>query len=122
MLSLIEVLLSVRGRGESIRSAFVRARDRGALDDVPGLVYSRGSPNGMPEELIDTGMQRLVGDLDELPHPVLGYRLLEPPSRHATLSTRALAVDQVRRKSPHQLTRPHLRLQVQLSVLPYSRL
>jgi len=100
MLSLIEVLLSVRGSGESIRSAFVRARDGGALDDVPGLTYARGSPNAVPEELIDTGMQRLVGDLDELPHPVLGYRLLEPPSRHATLSTHALAVDQVRKKSP----------------------
>ena len=89
-LSLIEVLLSVRGHGESMRSAFVRARDSGALDDVPGLVYSRGGPDGMPEELIDTGIQRLVGDLDELPHPILGYRLLEPPGRHATLSTRAL--------------------------------
>ena len=100
MLSLIEVLLSVRGRGESMRSAFVRARDSGALDDVPGLVYSRGGPSGMPEELIDTGMQRLVGDLDELPHPVLGYRLLEPPGRHATLGARAVPVDQVRKRTP----------------------
>ena len=100
MLSLIEVLLSVRGRGESMRMAFARARDSGALNDVPGLVYSRDGPNGMPEELIDTGMQRLVGDLDELPHPVLGYRLLEPPGRHATLSSRALSVDQVAEKSP----------------------
>src|SRR5947207_4122037 len=100
MLSLIEVLLSARGRRESMRSAFVRARDSGALDDVPGLVYSRGSRNGVPEELIDTGMQRLVRDLDELPHPVLGYRLLEPPSRHATLCTHALPVDQIRKRSP----------------------
>jgi len=99
-LSLIEVLLSVRGRGESMRSAFVRARDSGALDDVPGLVYSRGDANGVPEELIDTGMQRLVGDLDELPHPVLGYRLLEPPSRHATLSAHALSADEVEDRSP----------------------
>src|SRR5437868_5292119 len=75
MLSLIEVLLSVSGRHEPMRLAFVRARDSGALDEVPGLVYSRGSCNGVPEELIDTGMQRLVGDLDEPPHPVLGYRL-----------------------------------------------
>jgi radical SAM superfamily enzyme YgiQ (UPF0313 family) len=100
MLSLIEVLLSVRGRGESMRSAFARARANGALDDVPGLVYSRVGASGMPEELIDTGMQRLVGDLDELPHPVLGYRLLEPPGRHATLSPRALPVDQVGKRSP----------------------
>src|SRR5882757_1796130 len=100
MLSLIEVLLSVRGRGDSMRSAFVRARDNGALDNVPGLVYSRVGPSGMPEELIDTGMQRLVGDLDELPHPVLGYRLLEPPGQHANLSPHALLVDQVAKRSP----------------------
>ena len=35
LLSLIEVVLSMRGRGESMRSAFVRARDSGALDDDP---------------------------------------------------------------------------------------
>src|SRR5438093_13773739 len=71
LLSLIEVLLSVRGRGESMRSAFVRSRDSGAPDDVPGLVYSRGTRNGVPDELMDTGMQRLLGDLDALAPPVL---------------------------------------------------
>jgi radical SAM superfamily enzyme YgiQ (UPF0313 family) len=100
LLSLIEVLLSVRGRGESMHSAFVRARDGGELDDVPGLVYSQGGPHGIAEELIDTGMQRLVGDLDELPHPVLGYRLLEPPGRQAALSAHALPVDRVEENSP----------------------
>ena len=90
----------MRGRGESMRAAFVRARDSRALDDIPGLVYSRGDRNGVPEELVDTGMQRLVGDLDELPHPVLGYRLLEPPGGHATLSTHAMPVEQVHKHSP----------------------
>jgi len=100
LLSLIEVVLSMRVRGESMRSAFNRARDSRALDDVPGLVYSRGDRNGVPEELVDTGIQRLVGDLDELPHPVLGYQLMEPPGRHATLSARAMPVDQVQKRSP----------------------
>jgi len=100
LLSLIEAVLSMRGRGESIRAAFVRARDSGALDAIPGLVYSRGGKDGLAEELVDTGIQRLVGDLDELPHPVLGYRLMEPPGRHATLSMRAMPADQVRRYSP----------------------
>ncbi len=100
LLSLIEVVLSVRARGESMRSAFFRARDSRALDAVPGLVYSRGATQGIPEELIDTGMQRLVADLDELPHPVLGYRLMEPPGRHATLSPRAMPSDEVRHRSP----------------------
>lgn len=100
LLSLIEAVLSMRGRGESMLSAFVRARDSRALDEVPGLVYSRGGRDGVPEELVDTGIQRLVGDLDELPHPVLGYRLIEPPGRHATLSARAMPVGEVRERSP----------------------
>jgi len=100
LLSFIEAVLSMRGRDESMRGAFVRARDSGILDAIPGLVYSRGDRNGAPEELIDTGMQRLVGDLDELPHPVLGYRLMEPPGRHANLSAQAMPADQVLKHSP----------------------
>ena len=58
-----------------MRSVFLRARDCGALDGIPGLVYGRSPrPKGRPEELVDTGIQRLLGDLDELPHPVLGYQ------------------------------------------------
>ena len=73
--------------GESMRSAFDRTRDSGALDDIPGLVYPRGERDGVPEELVDTGIQRLLGDLDELPHPVLGYRLARTaePAAHAGL-------------------------------------
>ena len=97
LLSLLEVLLSVRGSNESMRSAFFRARDAGALDDVPGLVYARTDGQGVAEELVDTGIQRLLGDLDETPHPVLGYGLLEPPSDRATLGPRALDAGQVRK-------------------------
>lgn len=98
LLQLLEVLLGLRARGESLRSAFLRARDCGALDEIPGLVYGRSSrPDGPVEELVDTGIQRLLGDLDELPRPVLGYQLLEPPSRGATLGAAALSARQVRR-------------------------
>jgi radical SAM superfamily enzyme YgiQ (UPF0313 family) len=100
LLNLLEVLLSVRAPGEPMRSAFFRARDTGALDDVLGLVYGRGGRDGAPEELVDTGIQRLAGDLDELPDPVHGYRLLEAPSHHATLDAKALPADRVRRLSP----------------------
>jgi radical SAM superfamily enzyme YgiQ (UPF0313 family) len=100
LLSLIEAILSMRGTGESMRSAFLRAKESGALDRIPGLIYPRGERDGVVEELIDTGIQRLVGDLDELPHPVLGYRLLEPPSWSTTLSSRALPANRVRWKSP----------------------
>ena len=100
LLNLLEVLLSVRAPGESMRAAFLRARDAGALESVPGLVYGRGGRDGAPEELVDTGIQRLAGDLDELPDSVLGYRLLEPPSRSATLGAEALPASRVRKLTP----------------------
>jgi radical SAM superfamily enzyme YgiQ (UPF0313 family) len=100
LLSLLEVLLSVRGTGESMRSAFFRARGEGLFDGVPGLVYPLGKHDGVAEELVDTGIQRLVGDLDELPDPVLGYRILEPPGRSELLGARPLSADRVRRYTP----------------------
>ena len=100
LLSLLEVLLTMRSGNESMRSVFFRARDCGALDGISGLVYPRGEIDGVAEELIDTGVQRLLGDLDELPRPVLGYGLLEAPSRSTTLASTALAPERVRKHTP----------------------
>ena len=100
LLNLLEVLLSARAGSESMRATFLRARDSGLLDGIPGLVYARGQRDGVADELVDTGIQRLVGDLDELPDPVLGYRLLEPPSKRTTLASRAVPADQIHRRSP----------------------
>ena len=100
LLHLLEALLSIRAQGESMRSAFLRARDEGLLEEIPGLVYARGTQPDVAEELFDTGVQQLLGDLDELPHPELGYRLLEPPSRGTTLGRHALAASEVGRYSP----------------------
>jgi radical SAM superfamily enzyme YgiQ (UPF0313 family) len=100
LLSLLERVLELRGCDETMRATFERARDAGLLEDIPGLVYCRTGPTGAAEELIDTGIQRLVGDLDELPHPALGYELLEPPSRRSTLQLHALASNRVRHYSP----------------------
>ncbi|HEY7089255.1 MAG TPA: radical SAM protein, partial [Tepidisphaeraceae bacterium] len=100
LLSLLDVLLSVRAGGESMRSAFFRAKQCGALDDIPGLIYPRGQRDGVAEELVDTGIQRLVGDLDELPDPTLGYRILEPPSRSTRLARQPLRARQVARYTP----------------------
>lgn len=100
LLQLLEVLVCVRSNGEPLRNTFQRARDCGALDEVAGLVYPRVDRRGVVQELVDTGVQRLVGNLDELPHPVLGYRVLEPPGSGATLGNRPLSADQVRKYSP----------------------
>src|SRR5437667_186876 len=50
LLSLLEVVLAIRAPGESVRSAYFRARDCGALNDVPGLMYKVGKPDGPAEE------------------------------------------------------------------------
>ena len=100
LMNLLEVVLSARAGGESMRAAFVRARDSGLLDEVPGLVYARGQRDGVSDELVDTGIQQLVGDLDELPDPVLGYSLLEAPSRGDALASRAIGADRVSKYGP----------------------
>ena len=100
LLSLLEVLLSIRGAGESMRSVFVRAKNAGLLDGIPGLLYPIGERDGVVEELVDTGIQRLVGDLDELPDPVLGYSILEAPGRSEALASRPLEPGRVRKHTP----------------------
>lgn len=100
LLSLLEAMLSVRLGREPLRAAFLRARDIGLLDRIPGLVYPLGEAEGVAEELVDTGVQRLVGDLDELADTAGGYRILEPPGRGSGLSDGPLAADRVRRVSP----------------------
>jgi radical SAM superfamily enzyme YgiQ (UPF0313 family) len=86
LLDLLNLLVRYRGRGETMRAAFERARREGALDSVPGLVYL--APEATPEEplLVDTGLQRLVQHLDEMPHEATALGLMEPPHRGAGLS------------------------------------
>ncbi len=100
LLSLLEVLLAERSPGESLRRAFLRARDRGLLEGIPGLVYARGGQDSVAEELIDTGIQRLCGDLDSQADPVPAFGVLTPPSRADTLSAQPIPGGCVRRYSP----------------------
>ncbi len=86
LLDLLHVVLANRRPGETTREAYESARLAGTLADVPGLAYL--SPDASPDEpvAINTGVQRLLRDLDELPMPDAGYRMLEPPHRRRTLS------------------------------------
>jgi radical SAM superfamily enzyme YgiQ (UPF0313 family) len=99
-LSLLELLLTERAEGETMRQTFLRVRDRGLLDGIPGLCYPRTDSHGVTLEIVDTGVQRLLGDLDELPHAAIGYRLLEPPSRGRALAARPLPPSRVRKHGP----------------------
>ena len=87
LLELLDRLTAHRGRGETMRQAFRRCRDQGLLEDIPGLVYmSREHDRDGRPVLHNTGVQRLVQDLDELPHPRVGLTLIEPKHRRDTLS------------------------------------
>jgi len=99
LLHLLQTILDQRTDGESLRSAFDRARGNGALDAVPGVVYL--DPESRPGKpvAVNTGVQRLLRDLDEMPMPDAGYRLLEPPHRGARLRPAPYPANKVGKKS-----------------------
>lgn len=98
-LALLERLLECRRGPESLLAAFRRARRRGWIDDIPGLFYDRSTAGEPEPELVDTGVQRLVRDFDELPEPVQGYRFLERPHSSQFLRRHPLALCEVHRHS-----------------------
>jgi radical SAM superfamily enzyme YgiQ (UPF0313 family) len=104
ILELLERLLEYRAGGEHIRKTFHRLRRSGLLDDIPGLVFREGDENAplgatesQNERLINTGIQRLVQNLDEVPHPIASLGLIEPPHKRRQLSSRPLAIDRIHR-------------------------
>src|SRR5262249_36118914 len=102
LLELLDRIMAHKGRGEHPRKTFHRLRRSGLLDDIPGLVFRPASDEDKEtrrreEHLINTGIQRMVQDLDELPHPLVGLALLEPPHRRHTLSSRPLALTKLKR-------------------------
>src|SRR5262245_28907574 len=97
LLELLTVLAAHRRKGEHLRQAFDRARLSGGLESVPGLVYLSPEASLREPVLIDTGLQRLVQHLDEMPHEVSGLSVMEPPSRRAGLSAAPIPDNRVRR-------------------------
>ncbi len=85
LLELLEKVLDRWTGGASVRSAFEDAKRSGDLAHVPGLVYLSADASPDRPVAINTGVQRLLRDLDELPMPDAGYRMLEPPHRRRGL-------------------------------------
>lgn len=96
-LELLDRVMEFRGRREHPRKAFHRLRRSGLLDDIPGLVFREGDERAPLRRLINTGVQRLVQDLDELPHPQTSLGLIEPPHRRRTLSRKPIDVHRLHR-------------------------
>jgi radical SAM superfamily enzyme YgiQ (UPF0313 family) len=91
LLELLNTLIEYRSARGTMRSAFERARSEGALEAIPGLVYLAPGASAQEPILIDTGLQRLVQDLDELPSEETALDLLEPPHRGTELSPKPLS-------------------------------
>ncbi len=94
LLELLTVLADFGGGQGTMLAAFKRARQAGALAGIPGLVYALDSRHD-GKNLVNTGPQRLMRDLDDLPLPSTGFRTLEGPHSRATLSKEAMGLDKV---------------------------
>ncbi|MCZ6815128.1 MAG: radical SAM protein [Planctomycetota bacterium] len=99
LFELLERLLEHKSPGETMRQAFLRARKNEALHDIPGLVYRVDPPGGGEAHLIDTGIQKLVQYLDELPMPLAAFSKLEPPHRGHNLSRRPVSLDTIHKRA-----------------------
>lgn len=99
LLEALERIMDEKREGEHIRDAFERVRAQGLLEDIPGLVYRPDDSEGEPEYLIDTGIQRLVQDLDELPLPFDALGLFEPPHKRATLAPAPIPTERLGEKA-----------------------
>ncbi len=97
VLELLDRLMEYRVRGENLRKTFHRLRRSGLLDDIPGLVFREGDEKAPLGRLINTGIQRLVQNLDELPNPIASMDLIEPPHSRRTLARKALPLDKINR-------------------------
>ena len=97
LLELLDRLLDFKAHRESWRLAFARARSAGALEDIPGLVYRRDEGEGPLRELMNTGVQRLVQDLAELPLPLESLGMFERPHRMSSLDARPVPVNRLGR-------------------------
>jgi radical SAM superfamily enzyme YgiQ (UPF0313 family) len=100
LLHFLQTVLACRNAGEHIRTAFERATRTDILSQVPGLVYlAPEEPDDKPVA-INTGVQRLLRNLDEMPMPDAGYRMLEPPHRGRGMRANPIPVHKVRSRSP----------------------
>src|SRR5207248_5074450 len=99
LLELLDRIMEHKVGGEHPRKTFHRLRRSGLLDDIQGLVFREGDEKAPLGRLINTGIQRMVQDLDELPMPVTAMGLIEPPHRRATLAHRPMAMNRIRKYS-----------------------
>ena len=85
LLDLLKIIFDHQNAGDSALQAFERARIGGGLDATPALVFLAPEAQQGKPYAKNTGVQRLLKNLDEMPIPDAGYRLLEPPHKRQEL-------------------------------------
>ena len=100
LLDLLHTILADRHDHQTARAAFDNARLSGRLKSVPGLVYLSPDAHSCEPVAVNTGVQRLLRDLDELPMPDAGFRMIEPPHRRHTLAAQPCTPKRIGRLSP----------------------
>lgn len=100
LLDLLDRLADRMGPGRSLRRTFLDAVDDGTLLDVPGLMYRTAHPHSGEPCLLNTGVQRLVQDLDELPSTLPAFRKVEPPHSGRALKGQPMEMGAIARKAP----------------------
>lgn len=96
ILEFLDRVLEYKGSKETMRQAFERVRASGLLEDIPGLVFRPDAPRGRPPYLVNTGVQRLVQNLDELPLPFDALGLFEPRHKRRTLAPQPVPRERIR--------------------------
>lgn len=99
LLDFLRLMADHTRNGEHPLKVFRRIRGMGLLDEVPGLVYRAPDHDLGRPYLINTGVQRLVQDMDDLPMPLAGMTRLEPAHRKRFLSQKPCSLPDVRKKS-----------------------
>lgn len=100
LLDLLYAVLLQRRPEQTMLDAYERCRNDRALSQIPGLVYLDPSDSPDGPVAVNTGIQRLLRDLDELPMPDAAFRRLEPPHRRRTLSAKPVPAKHVWWHSP----------------------
>jgi radical SAM superfamily enzyme YgiQ (UPF0313 family) len=100
LLDLMHTMLADWQQRSTARDSFDQARLSGKLKQIPGLVYLSPDAHRSESIAVNTGVQRLLRDLDEYPLPDAGYRMLEPPHRWRTLAAQPCAPQRVGRLAP----------------------
>lgn len=100
LMALLNQLAKNHTHDEHIRTTFERTRNSGALEHIPGLVYMSPESTSKHPLAVNTGVQQLLRDLDELPMAGAGYTLLEPPHRGTGLKSKPLEREKIHKYSP----------------------